>query len=50
MTAPYGKNNDTGRIELSSEVMKRTGAATETKVEKNFGQEDKGNAKEEKHA
>ena len=30
MTAPYGITDETGRIELSSEVVKKTGAATET--------------------
>ena len=31
VTAPYGTIDDTGRVELSSEVMKRTGAVASTK-------------------
>ena len=31
VTAPYGKIDDSGNLELSSEVMKKTGAATATK-------------------
>ena len=34
VTAPYGKIYDTGRVELSSEVMKKTGNATVTKLAK----------------
>ena len=30
LTAPYGKNDDTGRVELSQETMKRTGADNTT--------------------
>ena len=31
MSAPYGTINDTGRVELCEEVVKKTGAATVTK-------------------
>ena len=34
VTAPYGTIDDTGRVELSSEVMKKTGAAAVTKSAK----------------
>ena len=34
VTAPYGTIDDTGRVELSSEVVEKTGAATVTKLAK----------------
>ena len=34
MTEPYGTIDDNGRVELSSEVMKKTGAAAATKPAK----------------
>ena len=36
MTAPNGTIHDTGRVELSSEVVKKTGAATVTRLAKNL--------------
>ena len=49
MTAPYGTIDDTSRVELSSEVMKKTGAATITRNQnlRNRRQEDKGDTNEE---
>ena len=32
VTAPYGTNDDTGRVEFSSEKIKKTGAAAPTKL------------------